>query len=443
IDYQLGKMRLDAEIKKLLQKKEQEIVGILQKFKSRILKKNKAVAEYLGQQISTEEMELLKIDKSQNKANKVLNQMLMEKDTLLQLECSTHDYSTRELQASMNESKGEYHPGKCKLETKNLQKEIIRKNRTTHLIEKEGLMDIEMIEKKEISPIMANNQIKLEALQNAWALHYEEGKLCRVTLEKFNSDLLQERNIHKAILQNIPRTALESGLLRQFKYYKAKTVFIPNNRNGNPRSLVFVYFTESQNLNKAISQKYSINKEHSPEVEPPTGTGHSYIKEGNYTKRPILYPKRGRSLIKPELMRYNSSGAYNRQRNTKTYQDMSNTQQFSEREILEEILKRLSNLEEKQTGAPVQSKITKERSSQYKQSTIGQQNSKRHSTSPFQTSGQFLESCDNSAAINKKENAINTDFSSYTQATSNSHGRTEPAHQELTKFEQWKTYLKK
>ncbi|CAG8840743.1 10283_t:CDS:2, partial [Gigaspora margarita] len=63
------------------------------------------------------------------------------------------------------------------------------------------------------------------------------------------------------------------------------------------------------------------------------------------------------------------------------------------------------------TGAPVQSKITKKRSSQHKQSMIGQQNSKRYSTSPFQTSRQLLESCDNSAAINKKENASNTDFS--------------------------------
>src|SRR5260363_81254 len=108
-------MRLDAEIKKLLQKEEQEIVGIIQKFKNRILKKDKAVAEYLGvqhvelvciireiikeydyiqhkiargQPTSTEEMELLEIDKSQNKAYKVSNQMLIEKDILLQLECA-------------------------------------------------------------------------------------------------------------------------------------------------------------------------------------------------------------------------------------------------------------------------------------------------------------------------------------------------------------------
>ncbi|CAG8856342.1 33716_t:CDS:1, partial [Gigaspora margarita] len=42
------KIRLDAEIKKLLQKEEQEILDILQKFKNKIFKKNKVVAKYLG-----------------------------------------------------------------------------------------------------------------------------------------------------------------------------------------------------------------------------------------------------------------------------------------------------------------------------------------------------------------------------------------------------------
>ncbi|CAG8844299.1 31776_t:CDS:2, partial [Gigaspora margarita] len=88
-NYQLNKMRLDVKIKKLFQKKEQEIVEILEKFKNRVLKKNKAVTKYLGiqhieliciirkiikeydyiqhkivqdQQTSIEEMELLEIN---------------------------------------------------------------------------------------------------------------------------------------------------------------------------------------------------------------------------------------------------------------------------------------------------------------------------------------------------------------------------------------------
>ncbi|CAG8467020.1 8684_t:CDS:2 [Gigaspora margarita] len=108
-------MRLDAEIKKLLQKEEQEIVG---------------------QQISTEKIELLEIDKSQNK-----------------LKCDIHDYSTREIQTSMNRSKNEYRLGKHKLKTRNLQEEIVKTNRTTHLIKREGSINIEMSEKEEISPL--------------------------------------------------------------------------------------------------------------------------------------------------------------------------------------------------------------------------------------------------------------------------------------------------
>ncbi|CAG8699192.1 45687_t:CDS:2, partial [Gigaspora margarita] len=123
------------------------------------IQKDKAVAEYLGiqhielvciireiiekydyiqykiargQQTLTEEMELLEIDKSQNRANKVPNQVLREKDTLLQ----------------------------------DLQEKIARKNETTHLIEKEGPIDIEMLEKEKMSPIMANDTNKVEQLQD-------------------------------------------------------------------------------------------------------------------------------------------------------------------------------------------------------------------------------------------------------------------------------------
>ncbi|CAG8493393.1 2507_t:CDS:1, partial [Gigaspora rosea] len=58
-----------------------------------------------GQQISTKEMELLEINKNQNQPNKVVNQLPIEKNTLLQLECSTHDYGMREIQAIMNLNK--------------------------------------------------------------------------------------------------------------------------------------------------------------------------------------------------------------------------------------------------------------------------------------------------------------------------------------------------
>ncbi|CAG8730799.1 41361_t:CDS:2, partial [Gigaspora margarita] len=69
----------------------------------------------------------------QNQANKVPNQVPTKKDTLLQLECSTHDYGTRELQAIINKSK----------------EKIVRTNGTTHLIKRENSMNIEMSEKEE------------------------------------------------------------------------------------------------------------------------------------------------------------------------------------------------------------------------------------------------------------------------------------------------------
>src|SRR5260364_270029 len=162
--------------------------------------------------------------------------------------------------------------------------------------------------------IQCKDQLRLEALKNSWAIHYEAGKLCQVTPREFNADLLQKRNIYKATLQNIPRTALESSLLRQLKYHKAKSVFIPNNRNRNPRSLAFIYFAESQDLNKATSQsvyyyntrfhwkiegstiythkgksiarkEYNPNKENFPEVDPSIKTGHSNTRERIYRKQ--------------------------------------------------------------------------------------------------------------------------------------------------------------
>ncbi|CAG8754470.1 6816_t:CDS:10, partial [Gigaspora margarita] len=374
IDYQPDKMRLDVEIKGLFQKKEQEIVGILEKFKNKVLKKDKAVTKYLGVQY----IELICIIREIIEEYDYI-QHKIARDTLLQLECGTHDYGTKELQATTNGDVSAYYPCKYKLEARELQEEIVRINRTTHLLERESPTDIEISEKKEVSPIIANftnevevmqnslqsmsiqeenkkslpmkvgyqrirnnkvacikiqckDHLRLEALKNSWALHYEAGKLCQVTPEKFNADLLQKRNIYKATLQNIPRTALEFSLLKQLKYHKAKLVFISNNKNRNPRSLAFIYFAKSQDLNKAISQtreEYNPNKENFSEIEPSIKTEHSNTRERIYRKQhkqPTLHQRRGRSLPKLELMKHNRGGLPNKQENTKTPCDMNNTE---------------------------------------------------------------------------------------------------------------------
>ncbi|CAG8816709.1 28609_t:CDS:2, partial [Gigaspora margarita] len=160
IDYQPDKMRLDVEIKKLFQKKEQEIVEILEKFKNRVLKKDQA-------QTSMKEMELLELNKNTNQPNKVVNQVQIAKDTLLQLECGTHDYGMKELQATINRDESAYRPCKRKLEARDLQEEIVRINRTIHLLERESPTDIKILEKEEVSSIIADVTNEVEVLQDS------------------------------------------------------------------------------------------------------------------------------------------------------------------------------------------------------------------------------------------------------------------------------------
>ncbi|CAG8751887.1 14793_t:CDS:2 [Gigaspora rosea] len=97
------------------------------------------------------------------------------------------------------------------------------------------------------------------------------------------------------------------------------------------------------------------------------------------------HQRRGRSPYKFDEMNYIKSSLYNGQENTKFTHGTNNSQLLPERKLLEEILKRLSNLERKR---------------------LEQQSSKEHSTSPFQTSEQILASCDNSAANNRRENTF-------------------------------------
>ena len=100
--------------------------------------------------------------------------------------------------------------------------------------------------------IQCRNKEKKENLQSLWSLHYEEGRLCRLTPGKFDAELLKKRKEHRAILRGLPHIALEAALLRQLGRMKAKMVFIPKNSNGNQRSVAFVYFKNNEDLNTAI-----------------------------------------------------------------------------------------------------------------------------------------------------------------------------------------------
>ncbi|CAG8494727.1 7914_t:CDS:2 [Gigaspora margarita] len=156
-------------------------------------------------------------------------------------------------------------------------------------------------------------------------------------------------------------------------------------------------------------EKYNPNKENLPEVKPLTKTGHSNTRERNYRKQEwfTLYQRRGKSLFKLDLMKHNTGDLFNRQGNTKIPRDMSSTSSLSEKTLLEEILKRLSNLKEKQ------------------------QTSEGYSTSSFQTSRQLYKSCDNSAASNGKKNSNNN------IAPSTEEGKNSKTYKAIVQLNKW------
>ena len=84
----------------------------------------------------------------------------------------------------------------------------------------------------------------------------------RLTLERFDFEVLEERRKYKAALRDIPKSALESTLLRQLRSLRVKAVFIPNNSNGNKRSIAFAYFESEEDYHRAknMSVFYYHNK---------------------------------------------------------------------------------------------------------------------------------------------------------------------------------------
>ncbi|CAG8835046.1 31395_t:CDS:2, partial [Gigaspora margarita] len=341
IDYQPDKIRLDIEIKGLFQKKEQEIVGILEKFKNRVLKKDKAVTKCLEVQ----------------HPNKVTNQAQIAKDTLLQLECGTHDYGTKELQATTNRNISAYQPCKRKLEAKELQEKIVRINRTTRLLERESPTDIEMSEKEEVSPIIADFTNEVEVMQDSLqSMSIQEEnkkslsmKLGYLTHNKAREDISASRWAPRNRVkltstnqtQDLPEDARVQKIRKCLYTYGKATILGYQRIRNNKAACIEIQSRE----------EYNPNKENFFEIEPPIKTGHSNTRERIYKKQhewSILHQKRGRSLPKLDLMKHNRDSFPNKQENTKTPCDMNNTGSLPERKLLKEILERLSNLEGKQ-----------------------------------------------------------------------------------------------
>ncbi|CAG8559472.1 25597_t:CDS:2 [Gigaspora margarita] len=73
---------------------------------------------------------------------------------------------------------------------------------------------------------------RIEALKKAWAIYFEGGKTVHISLGEFHS-IIQKRKKFCAIIKNLPKDALESSMLRQFKNINIKMVHIPENSNRN------------------------------------------------------------------------------------------------------------------------------------------------------------------------------------------------------------------
>ncbi|CAG8694262.1 8702_t:CDS:2 [Gigaspora margarita] len=287
-------MRLDVEIKKLFQKKEQEIVGIFEKFKNRVLKKDQAVTKYLGIQHQTtmEKIELLELNKNTNQPNKVVNQAQIAKDTLLQLEYSTHDYGTKELQATINEDE-------------KLQEEIVRINRTTHLLERESLTDIEMSEKEEINSIIADVTNEVEVLQDS---------LQSISIQEEN------KKSHPTKIDYLTHDKAREDI--------SVSIWAPHNR---------VNFT-STNQTQVTQEITSMTNQSCSRQKPAITITIWDLPEDTRNFR----PKQATATQEKEPIESSKN------ENTKTPCDMNSTGSLPEKKLLKEILERLSNLKGKQ-----------------------------------------------------------------------------------------------
>ena len=98
-----------------------------------------------------------------------------------------------------------------------------------------------------------NPKRKVE-LQNSWAVHFVNGKMLRVTGGLLDKETLVERSKYKSIIKNLPKTAIETSLLRQLRNIKAKAVYISTNSNGNQRGTASIYFATKEDQDRATSQ---------------------------------------------------------------------------------------------------------------------------------------------------------------------------------------------
>jgi hypothetical protein len=95
------------------------------------------------------------------------------------------------------------------------------------------------------------NKQRYEQLKELWLIHLEEGRMCYIILGIFDEETLEERRRFAAVLFGLPKTALESMLLRQLKHHRVKAVYIPFDSKGHQRDIAFAYFENEIDCNRA------------------------------------------------------------------------------------------------------------------------------------------------------------------------------------------------
>jgi hypothetical protein len=187
---------------------------------------------------------------------------------------------------------------------------------------------------------------------------------------RFDSEALEKRRKYKAALKDIPKSALESTLLRQLRPLKVKAVFIPNNSNGNKRSIAFVYFESEEDCQKAKEKNafYYHNKltwydeQHMAqkktdinEVDQKNTKKHSNQRQ---ERRQSVQVDNNQNYIKARLLKSKIGRVEKGKRKEKTWNNKENSKETSiiqrieeHQNILQEILKKLNSLDNRQENS--------------------------------------------------------------------------------------------
>jgi len=214
------------------------------------------------------------------------------------------------------------------------------------------------------------NEKRRADLENAWAVHFELGKMVRITQGHYDAESLVERSKHKLILKNVPKAAIETTLLRQLRCINTKAVYISTNRNGNQRGTASIYFANEQDCSSALGKTvyyyhtkldWVSRSNLEPRIEQDAGKGKILTGPNAITinrERRFGKPKENFQVNKEKSMK--NHGEYVEKRKIETGNNENHKLTYSTQEqlqvntILYEILNRLELIENRQAASRAQ-----------------------------------------------------------------------------------------